>query len=183
MVLVVIDVQEGLDDPQYGQRNNPDAERRITDLLAVWRRKKYPVIFGRYNSRRHDSPLRRGSGGNRIKALLAPRAGEFIADKSGNSIFKARGFTPYLKALGIRELVFVGIATDACISASVREACDLGYSAWIASDACATFDRQTVAGRRVRADLVHDIELGILHSAGVRVFPTVEILRRIAPEG
>lgn len=179
IALVIIDVQDGLDDPQYGKRNNPDAELRIADLLAAWRRKKFPVIFGRYNSRRRASPLKRGSRGNQIEALVAPRKNEFVVEKSVNSIFKARGFISHLKALGAHELVFVGIATDACISASVREARDLGYSVWIAADGCATFDRRTVGGDILRADLVHDIELGILYSAGVHVSLTAQILRRI----
>ena len=33
--LLVIDVQKGLDNPQLGPRNNPDAEKRIAELLAV----------------------------------------------------------------------------------------------------------------------------------------------------
>ena len=42
--LLVIDVQKGLDDPGQGARNNPDAEKRIADLLAAWRAAGKPVI-------------------------------------------------------------------------------------------------------------------------------------------
>jgi len=35
--LLIIDVQEGLDDPAYGARNNPAAETRMAQLLAAWR--------------------------------------------------------------------------------------------------------------------------------------------------
>lgn len=35
--LLLIDIQQGLDDPKYGFRNNPEAEQRIADLLERWR--------------------------------------------------------------------------------------------------------------------------------------------------
>ena len=42
--LLLIDVQQGLDDPRWGARNNPEAEQRIADLLAHWRATGRPVI-------------------------------------------------------------------------------------------------------------------------------------------
>ena len=34
--LLVIDVQQGMDNPRLGKRNNPDAEKRIADVIAAW---------------------------------------------------------------------------------------------------------------------------------------------------
>ena len=177
--LVVVDVQDGLDDAQYGPRNNPEAELRIAELLSAWRSKKWPVIFSRHNSRRADSPLRQGAPGNRIKPQVAPLSGELVVEKSVNSIFKADGLIPHLKKLEISELVFVGIATDACISASAREAKDLGFSVWVSKDACATFDRRSMNGELLPASLVHKVELAILHTAGIHVAATSEILKQV----
>jgi nicotinamidase-related amidase len=174
--LVVVDVQAGLDDVQYGPRNNREAESHIAQLLGAWRGVQWPVIFAHYNSPRMDSPLRAGAPGNRIKQQVAPLPCEFIAEKSVNSVFKAPGFVSHLEKADIRSLVFVGIATDGCISASAREAKDLGYSVLIVADACATFDRRGVDGRSLAARLVHEIELGILCSAGIRVLTTTETL-------
>jgi len=175
--LLVVDVQAGLDDAQYGPRNNPEAELRIAELLSAWRAQKWPVIFSRHNSRRPDSPLRQGAPGNQIKRQVTPLPGELILEKSVNSVFKADGLIPHLRKLGAPELVFVGLATDACVSASAREAKDLGFSVWVAGDACATFDRRSAHGDILPASLVHEVELGILHSAGIHVLATAEILK------
>ena len=56
--LLLIDIQQGLDNPKYGERNIPDAERRIAALLTAWRRDKRPVIHVQHMSQEPDSPLR-----------------------------------------------------------------------------------------------------------------------------
>ena len=42
--LIVIDVQRALDDPRYGERSNPDAERNIARAIEGWRERGAPRV-------------------------------------------------------------------------------------------------------------------------------------------
>ena len=71
--LIIIDVQEGLDDPRLGRRNNPAAERNMSRLLDKWRRLGRPVFHVQHMSTEPNSPLRPELPGNAIKGVVAPR--------------------------------------------------------------------------------------------------------------
>jgi nicotinamidase-related amidase len=43
VALIVVDMQTGLDDPQYGERCNPRCEANIQRLLSAWRNAAQPV--------------------------------------------------------------------------------------------------------------------------------------------
>src|SRR5206468_2801617 len=83
--LLIIDVQQGLDDPSWGARNNPGAEQRMAALLGAWRTTRRPVIHVQHMSTRADSPLRPGLPGNALKPEVAPRPGEPVFQKTVNS--------------------------------------------------------------------------------------------------
>jgi nicotinamidase-related amidase len=47
--LIVINIQNGFDDPYWGNRNNLQAEQNVAKLLEAWRRSKRPVLYARYD--------------------------------------------------------------------------------------------------------------------------------------
>jgi nicotinamidase-related amidase len=62
--LLIVDVQQGLDEPSLGKRNNPQAETCMAALLQSWRERRAPVLHVRHCSTEAGSPLRPELPGN-----------------------------------------------------------------------------------------------------------------------
>jgi nicotinamidase-related amidase len=174
--LLVIDVQQGLDDPRWGARNNPDAEARIADLLAAWRATDRPVIHVQHLSLEPQSPLREDAPGHAFKAQALPIAGEPVFRKHVNSAFIGTGLEAHLRANGIDAVVVVGLTTDHCVSTTIRMAGNLGFTVTAVEDATATFERRGEDGTHYSADLMHRVELASLRGEFASVRSTQEIL-------
>jgi nicotinamidase-related amidase len=161
--LLVIDVQQGMDDPRGGERNNPDAEQRVADLLAAWRGAGRTVIHVQHLSLEPDSPLREELPGNAFKTEALPIPGEPIFRKHVNSAFIGTELETYLRANDIGALVLVGMTTDQCVSTTARMAANLGFTVTVVEDATATFERQGPDGKHYSADIMHRVELASLN--------------------
>jgi len=180
VILIIVDVQVGLDDPRYGQRNNARCEERITTLLGASRKVGHPVLYTQHLSQRPGSPLAEGDPRSQIKSIIGPTEPDRVYTKTTNSAFKSAEFRLALERPGTRELVFVGMATDACITATAREAKDLGYEVTVVADACATFPRQGPDGDWYAADVVHHVSLAALAASGIEVCTCDQLLGRLS---
>jgi nicotinamidase-related amidase len=174
--LLLIDVQHGLDDPRWGARNNPNAERRIADLLAAWRAAGRPVIHVQHSSLEPRSPLREDAPGHAFKVEAVPMADEPVFRKHVNSAFIGTDLEGHLRAKGIEELVVVGITTDHCVSTTARMAGNLGFTVTVVEDATATFERRGPDGIHYSADLMHRVALASLHGEFATVRTTEDVL-------
>jgi nicotinamidase-related amidase len=177
--LLIIDVQEGFDEPRWGRRNNPQLEARIADLLAAWRANERPIIHAKHNSVDPTSPLRPGQRGNEFKAQAAPLPGELVIEKQVNSCFIGTSLEAVLRRHGYDTLVIAGISTNHCVSTTTRMAGNLGFTAWVVSDATATFDRVGLDGIEYSAEQIHAIALSDLHGEFATVVDTRTVIAAV----
>lgn len=165
--LLLIDIQQGFDDPFWGARNNPNAETQAAKLLAHWRKNNWPVFHVCHFSKNPDSPLHRDKPGVAINALVTPLEGEKNYEKSVNSAFIGTGLEADLSQAGLRNLVVCGLTTPHCVSTSVRMAANLGFKVTIAHDACAAFteaaDASWRGGGKVDPEAIHNAALDHLN--------------------
>jgi nicotinamidase-related amidase len=170
--LLVIDVQNGFDDPSWGRRNNPGAEANIAALLEAWRRAGRPVIHVRHDSTSPLSPLRPGQPGNDIKKAVRPLSGEPVVSKTVNSAFIGTDLEERLRRSGADAVVLAGMITNHCVSTTARMAANLGFDVRVVSDATATFGMRSPQGTLFPAEVMHEIGLTELHGEFATVVDT-----------
>jgi nicotinamidase-related amidase len=179
VALLLIDIQQGLDEPKWGARNNPHAEQRIAALLAAWRNAKWPVIHVQHMSQEPGSPLRPELPGNAFKPEALPTAGEPVFQKTVNSAFIGTTLEAHLRREGIEKLVIIGLTTDHCVSTTTRMAGNLGFDVVVVEDATATFERTGPDGVRYSAEQMHRLALASLHGEFAQVQSAHDVLARL----
>ena len=174
--LVLVDLQQGFDDPAWGERNNPEAETRAGELLAAFREAGRPVFHVYHHSTEADSPLRPDTDhGTEPKPECAPREGEPVLTKHVNSAFVGTELEADLHRETVDTVVLVGLTTDHCVSTTARMAENLGFDVVVVSDATATFDR-TFDGERFDAETSHRVALAHLSGEFAEVATAAEVL-------
>ena len=174
--LLIIDVQQGFDDPIWGRRNNPQAEANIVRLLEEWRKKQWPVIHVQHDSRLLDSPLHPTHTGHTLKLQVQPLPGETLIHKSVNSAFIETPLESLLRERRITTLVITGLTTNHCVETTTRMAGNLGFLTYLVSDAAATFDRVGPDGKLYRAEDIHATSLASIHGEFAQVVVTAKVL-------
>jgi nicotinamidase-related amidase len=174
--LIIIDVQDGLDDPRLGKRNNPDAESNMARLLADWRAKGRPIYHVQHMSTQPNSPLRPELPGNAIKRIVAPQGDEPVIQKTVNNAFVGTNLENRLRDADIQSVVIVGLTTEHCVSATARMASDLGFSTFVVADATACHDRTGYDGAYYPAEAIHTISLVSLQDEFATILKTDQLL-------
>ncbi|MCU7251571.1 cysteine hydrolase family protein [Pseudomonas koreensis] len=177
--LIIIDQQKGILHPRLGRRNNPQAELRILDLLGAWRRSGRPVIQVQHLSRSPESVFWPEQSGVEFQERFLPLDGEWLIQKQVPDAFCATGLETKLREAGIAQLVIVGVATHNSVESTARTAGNLGFEAWVAEDACFTFDKADYFGTAHSAEEVHAMSLGNLHGEYATVTGSREILAAV----
>ena len=172
-------MQQGLDDPKYGARNNPLAEANIAKLLAHWREGKFPIVHIRHCSTEPGSPLQPGLAGNAFKPEAEPLPGETEIQKTVNCAFIDTDLDSQLHRMNVRSLVIVGLTTDHCVSTTARVASNMGFDVTVVEDATATHERIDNAGIHYTAEQIHNINLASLNNEFASIVSTQTILQDV----
>ncbi len=180
--LILIDIQQGFDDPYWGARNNPEAETNAAHLLAHWRAQNGPVFHVRHLSTTKGSPLMAGTSGADFKPEVKPQGAEHVLEKNVNSAFIGTPLEMLLRQIQIAKIVICGLTTPHCVSTTARMGANIGFNVTLAHDACAAF--QTNADMSWQPDAapmapqdIHNAAIAHLHGEFVTARTTDTIIR------
>jgi nicotinamidase-related amidase len=177
--LIVIDVQQEFDEPEWGERNNPGAEAKIAEALDAWREREAPIIHVRHESPPDEGVFIPGTPGVDFKAEATPLPGEQVITKHVNSAFIGTDLEEQLRSAGVEAVALVGLTTDHCVSTTARMAGNLGFETWVLEDAVATFARTAPDGEVIPAETMHRTALASLNGEFADVIDTATAIARI----
>lgn len=173
--LIIIDMQKGME--KIRPRNNPEAEVRMFELLSRWRERGQTIVHVRHLSRSPNSPYWPGQVGVEFQTRLMPLVTEHVVDKHVTDAFAQSSLARWLYQRGIRSLVFMGVSTNMSVEATVRSGSCIGFDCHVVADACFTFDRPDLDGRRRSADDLHRVALANLQGEYAQVCESSSLLQ------
>lgn len=180
--LIIIDVQEAFEDEKWGERNNPNAEKNISEILQVWRARGLEVIHVRHTSDNSNSVFHPSHRGFNIKEVVKPLESEVLMTKKVNSSFIGTNLENYLLENHIRTVVITGLTTPHCVSTTTRMSGNLGFDTYLISDATAAFGLTDQNGDYFDPETIHNVTLATLHDEFATVMTTEELLIRLSNE-
>lgn len=178
--LVVIDVQNAFNDPQWGRRNNPGAEGNIAKLLNGWRQRGLPVFHVRHASASPTGRFRKGEHSFEFKPEAMPHHGEPVYTKSVNSAFIGTSLESDLREQKIDKVVIVGLTTNHCVSTTARMSGNFGFQTFVVEDATATFERPALDGSLRSPEEVHQSALSDLREEFAEIVSTPQLLAALS---
>lgn len=183
--LIVIDVQRAFDEWETAgqRRNNPDAVRRIAELLAAFRAAAAPIFHIRHEGTDPSSSFLRDSPGFQVKDEARERECEPVLVKQVNSSFIGTDLEERLRSAGIGTLVLCGATTNHCVETTTRMAGNLGFDAWLVRDATWTFDRVGPDGDKHSAEDIHAMTLANLNGEFARIVSTRNVIAALESSG
>jgi nicotinamidase-related amidase len=176
--LIVVDVQRAFDlwEAAGKRRNNPDAVKRIADLLAAFRGKPAPIFHIRHEGTKPNSTFLPDGPGYPVKDEAREQAGEPVIVKRVNSAFIGTDLERRLRAAGIKTLVICGATTNHCVETTTRMAGNFGFDACLVRDATWTFDRVGPDGDAHSAEAIHAMTLSNLNGEFARIVSTADVV-------
>lgn len=145
MVLLVVDTQKLITNDRLYMFDR--FVSNVKELIAAARENSVEVIFVRHDDG-EGSALSKGTDGFEIYDGFKPLGGEKIFDKAVNSPFRQTGLLEYLRSVGEREIVVVGLQTDYCIDAAIKCGFEHGFKMIVPEYCNTTFDNDHMSAEK-----------------------------------
>ena len=174
--LVVVDAQQGFDDPRWGNRNNPACDENIAALVEHWHARQRPVVHVRHDSTDPGSPLHPSAPGNALKRYLSAEPSLLVAKSVNSSFHGSPDLHAWLIDQELAGVVVCGITTNHCCETTARVGGNLGHDVLFAIDATHTFDRTGPDGTVMTADELARATATNLHGEFATVVTTADLV-------
>lgn len=171
VALLVIDVQMAFVARREAGHvwGNPQADRKIADLLFAFRDKGLAVVHVHHHGTDPRDDFHADAAGAAVQPCAAPRPGEPVVIKQTSSAFVKTGLEALLRDAGVDQLIIAGGATNFCVESTTRMAADLGFAVTLAEDALINFGARLRDGRNLPAAEVLAVSLANLDGEFARV--------------
>lgn len=177
--LLIIDVQQAFHDSSWGNRNNPQCEENIARLIETWEEQDQPIFYVQHVTQVPTSLFYFKKDGHLFQDFIQPREQDIILTKQVNSAFIGTDLQERLESLGAKRIVITGLITNHCVETTARMAGNLGFNPIVVSDATATFDRQSISGTWIPAEVIHDVSLASLNEEFASILTTSEVMKDV----
>lgn len=145
MVLLVVDTQKLITNDRLYMFDG--FEKNVKALIGTARENSVEVIFVRHDDGKGNA-LSKGTDGFEIYDGFKPLGGEKIFDKTVNSPFRQTGLLEYLRGIGEKEIIVVGLQTDYCIDAAIKCGFEHGFKMIVPEYCNTTFDNDFMSAEK-----------------------------------
>jgi len=178
--LILVDIQNDyFPNGRMPLEKSSEASLKAQEVLHAFRQQHSPIIHIQHISTRPDAihflPCTKGV---EFHPNVAPLKNETIIKKHYPNAFKDTALLAQLQKQDVKQVVIVGMMTHLCIDATVRAACDFGFSCTVLHDASATRNLE-FNNMIIPAQNVHHAFLAALHRNYANVTTTKEFLQKI----
>ena len=156
IALLIIDIQNDYFEGGSHTLYNPlEALKNAEEILRRFRRNNaFTVIHIQHNSGTGSGFMKEGTWGAQIHDTLTPLENEVVITKRQVSSFADTNLEEVLRARNIKRIVVVGMQTNVCVEATVKDSKALGFRVIVLYDACAalSLDIHNEAIERLRGE-------------------------------
>ncbi len=145
--VLIIDVQRGLFDANSKPYESDRIINNINNIASKARNSKKPVIFIQHESE-SDLLEYKSESWNLVPELYVVNS-DYKVRKSTPDSFLDTKLNDILKALGIKNLIICGYATEYCIDTTVRKSLSLNYNVQLVFDGHTTHDKKHLSAKQI----------------------------------